>query len=116
MAERPAGARGSGAETRTADGAVRWRLATAVMERHRVLRGMTRDALARAAQVDPKTVRDALNGRRRPTLGTVTQLVRVLELTLGDVLVFDQPTPSPHGTVHTHRPTSVLAPEQLRLV
>ena len=96
------------------DAALRWRLATSAVERQRILRGMTRDALARAAHVDPKTVRDALNGRRRPTLGTVTQLARVLDLELADVLHFEQPPPIPPRAPRVPEPTS--SSEQLRLV
>ncbi|TMC48891.1 MAG: helix-turn-helix transcriptional regulator [Chloroflexi bacterium] len=64
-----------------------WRAATDVIERERIVRGLTREQLAAAAGLDPKTVRDMLNGRRRPTLGTIGQVARVLGRPLAEVIV-----------------------------
>jgi transcriptional regulator with XRE-family HTH domain len=92
---------------------VQWGIAVAVIERQRILHGFTRDALARAARVDPKTVRDALNGRRHPTLGTVDRLARALDVTLADVLIIEErhPAPAPDPVR-----SPIRAAEQLRLV
>jgi transcriptional regulator with XRE-family HTH domain len=98
---------------------VGWRVSVATIERQRILHGFTRDALARAARIDPKTVRDALNERRRPTLGTIDRIARTLDLTLADVVVIeDSPSiadrfrPKPTATVQS----PIRAVEQLRFL
>ncbi|MBJ7599589.1 MAG: helix-turn-helix transcriptional regulator [Candidatus Dormibacteraeota bacterium] len=66
-----------------------WKLDPAGIERARVLRGWTQRELALAARVDPGTLSDALTMRRRPTLGTLQAICRSLDLTLADVIRFD---------------------------
>jgi transcriptional regulator with XRE-family HTH domain len=96
-----------------------WRVAVATLERQRILHGFTRDALARAARIDPKTVRDALNERRRPTLGTIDRIARTLDLTLADVVVIEESRstgdrfpPKPTATARS----SIRNGEQLRFL
>jgi ribosome-binding protein aMBF1 (putative translation factor) len=67
-------------------GALGWQVRSEVVERERILRGWTRAQLAHASEIDPKTLRDLLTGRRRPTLGTVSTLSRALGVPLGDVI------------------------------
>jgi ribosome-binding protein aMBF1 (putative translation factor) len=66
--------------------ALGWQVRSEVIERERILRGWTRAQLTEAADIDPKTLRDLLTGRRRPTLGTVSTLSRALGVPLGDVI------------------------------
>ena len=69
-----------------------WEVRSEVVERERILRGWTRAQLTQAADIDPKTLRDLLTGRRRPTLGTVSTLSRALGVPLGEVIaVVEQP-------------------------
>jgi len=69
-----------------------WVVRADVVERERILRGWTRAQLTQAADIDPKTLRDLLRGRRRPTLGTVSTLSRALGMPLGEVIaVVEQP-------------------------
>jgi transcriptional regulator with XRE-family HTH domain len=71
---------------------VGWEVRSEVVERERILRGWTRAQLTQAAAVDPKTLRDLLTGRRRPTLGTVNTLSRALGMPLSDVItVIERP-------------------------
>jgi len=70
-------------------GSVHWHLNASAIERARVLRGWTRTRLAHNAQVDEKTLRDMLSGRRRPTFGTVQAVCSTLAMTLSDVIVFE---------------------------
>ena len=65
-----------------------WSLDMRMIDRRRLLRGWTRRDLARAAQVDEKTLRDMMSARRRPTFGTVQAVCTSLGLTLPDVIVF----------------------------
>src|SRR5258708_36742752 len=69
-------------------GSVHWHLNVSAIERARVLRGWTRTRLAHTAQVDDKTLRDMLSGRRRPTFGTVQAVSSALDMTLSDVIQF----------------------------
>ena len=101
-------------DERAGSAGVQWRFAAPAIDRQRILSGMTREALAHAARVDPKTVRDALNGRRRPTLGTVRQLADAVGLTLADVLLFEAPVPAPLPP--TTASPAAGPPEQLSLV
>jgi ribosome-binding protein aMBF1 (putative translation factor) len=72
--------------------ALGWQVRSEVVERERILRGWTRAQLTEAADIDPKTLRDLLTGRRRPTLGTVSTLSRALGVPLGDVIaIVEQP-------------------------
>jgi DNA-binding Xre family transcriptional regulator len=72
--------------------AVGWQVRADVVERHRILRAWTRAQLTEAADIDPKTLRDLLNGRRQPTLGTVDTLCRALDVPLADVIaIIEQP-------------------------
>jgi DNA-binding Xre family transcriptional regulator len=66
-----------------------WRLDPRGIERARVLRGWTQRELAMAARVDPGTLSDALALRRRPTLSTLQAICRSLNLTLADVIRFE---------------------------
>jgi hypothetical protein len=61
---------------------ISWTVRRTVIERQRVLKGWTRSQLAEAAHIDPKTLRDLLGGRRRPTLGTVGTVARAIDLPL----------------------------------
>lgn len=71
---------------------VGWRVRSDIVERERILRGWTRAQLTAAADIDPKTLRDLLNGRRHPTLGTVSTLSRALDVPLCDVIaIIEQP-------------------------
>ncbi|MGH2866044.1 MAG: helix-turn-helix domain-containing protein [Solirubrobacteraceae bacterium] len=75
--------------------AVGWRVRAEIVERERILRGWTRAQLTEAADIDPKTLRDLLNGRRHPTLGTVGTLCRALDVPLADVVaIIEQPRPA----------------------
>jgi DNA-binding XRE family transcriptional regulator len=67
----------------------RWSVNVDRIERTRVLKAWTRAHLAGAAQVDPKTLGDLCNGRRRPTLRTVQAVCAALGLTVADVIVFE---------------------------
>ena len=64
-----------------------------VVERERILRGWTRSQLTQAAGIDPKTLRDLLTGRRRPTLGTLSTLSRALGMPLAEVLAVVEAPP-----------------------
>lgn len=66
----------------------RWDLDRALVDRTRVVRGLTRAGLARRAHIDPATLSDMLRGRRRPTFGSVLAVCGALGLDLGEVLVF----------------------------
>jgi transcriptional regulator with XRE-family HTH domain len=59
------------------------------IERARVLHGWTQRELAVAARVDPGTLSDALSMRRRPTLGTLQAICQSLNLTLAEVIRFE---------------------------
>ena len=69
----------------------RWRLDVVRLDRERVLRGWTRAELARQAHVDPGTLSDMVNGRRKPTFSSVQAVCIVLGLGLLDVIVFADP-------------------------
>lgn len=97
-----------GASIRTRGGAVQrfatfdtrvvsWTVRRAVIERQRILKGWTRNQLANAAQIDPKTLRDLLGGRRCPTLGTVGTLARAIDLPLAEVIVVNERVVSAGG-------------------
>lgn len=69
---------------------IEWWVNVRAIERARILRGWTKADLARVAHVDPGTVSDLGKGRRRrPTFGTVQALCVALDLTLPDVIVFE---------------------------
>ena len=68
---------------------IAWRTNTIRVDRERILRGLSQRQLATAAHVDPGTLGDMLNGRRRPQLGTISAIARALELTLPDLVAFD---------------------------
>ncbi|MHB8719426.1 MAG: helix-turn-helix domain-containing protein [Candidatus Dormibacteria bacterium] len=71
-----------------------WEVRSEVVERERILRGWTRTQLTQAADIDPKTLRDLLTGRRRPTLGTLNTLSRALGMPLSEVItVVERPRP-----------------------
>ena len=65
-----------------------WRLDVVGLDRERVLRGWTRAELARLAHVDPGTLSDMVNGRRKSTFGSIQAVCTVLGLGLRDVIVF----------------------------
>jgi transcriptional regulator with XRE-family HTH domain len=58
------------------------------LERARILRAWTRRHLAHAAHVDPGTLSDMCNGRRRPNLLTIQAVCTALDVSLADVIVF----------------------------
>ena len=79
-----------------------WVVRSEVVERERILRGWTRTHLTQTAGIDPKTLRDLLTGRRRPTLGTMSTLSRALDMPFGDVIaVVEQPARG--GRLRTRR-------------
>ena len=67
-----------------------WTVDVAKLERARILRGWTQRRLALESNVDRGTVSGLVLGRRRPTLGTIQAVCRVLDVTLADVIVFVQ--------------------------
>lgn len=69
--------------------AVRWVVDVQRIERARVLRAWTRQYLAEVADIDPKTLTDMCNGRRRPTFATIQAICTALELTIADVIHFE---------------------------
>ena len=69
---------------------VSWTVRRGAIERQRILKGWTRNQLAGAAQIDPKTLRDLLGGRRRPTLGTVGMVARAIDLPLAEVILISE--------------------------
>jgi transcriptional regulator with XRE-family HTH domain len=75
---------------RTATAQRTWTVDVERIERARILNGWTRRQLGAAANVDPKTLNDMCNGRRRPHLGTVQAVCRALGLQLADVVMFIQ--------------------------
>ncbi|MBJ7594671.1 MAG: helix-turn-helix transcriptional regulator [Candidatus Dormibacteraeota bacterium] len=79
-----------------------------MVERERILRGWTRAQLTEAAAIDPKTLRDLLNGRRRPTLGTVATLSRALDVPLAEVIAIVEQPRLPRGG--QSEPTQDLLP------
>ena len=68
---------------------LKWSVQCQVIDRERILRGLSQQQLAVAARVDPGTLSDMLNGRRRPQLGTVSAIAQALELALQDLVAFD---------------------------
>jgi ribosome-binding protein aMBF1 (putative translation factor) len=96
-------------------GALGWQVRSEVVERERILRGWTRAQLTQAADIDPKTLRDLLTGRRRPTLGTVSTLSRALGMPLRDVIaVVEQPhlRGEPRRERSAPRPAQAVLPLQ----
>jgi transcriptional regulator with XRE-family HTH domain len=69
-------------------GGLVWMVDIAKLERARILRGWTQRRLAMESHVDRGTLSSLAQGRRRPTLGTIQAVCRVLELTLSDVILF----------------------------
>jgi transcriptional regulator with XRE-family HTH domain len=78
-------------ETRlsSSTGRLLWRADTVRIDRERILHGLSQEQLARAAQVDPGTLSDLLNGRRRPQLATMGAIARALQLALPDLVTFE---------------------------
>jgi hypothetical protein len=72
-------------------GGTHWSVDVAAIERERMLRGWSRLQLAATARVSPKTLRDLLGQRRRPTLGTVQAVGVAVGLTLADLIKFPPP-------------------------
>jgi len=66
-----------------------WTVDVQRIERARILNGWTRRQLGSASQVDPKTLNDMCNGRRRPQLGTLQAVCGALGLRLADVVTFE---------------------------
>jgi transcriptional regulator with XRE-family HTH domain len=66
-----------------------WSVNVPLVERQRILRGWTQRQLARSAGVNPDTLTDLFEQRRRPTLGTVQAICTSLDLSLADVIVFE---------------------------
>lgn len=65
--------------------------------------GLTYVRLAKLAKLDRDTVAATMEGRRRPTMGTVIQLCRVLELHPSDVIVMvDEEGEVTEERVRTH--------------
>jgi ribosome-binding protein aMBF1 (putative translation factor) len=94
--------------------ALGWQVRSEVVERERILRGWTRAQLTHAADIDPKTLRDLLTGRRRPTLGTVSTLSRALGVPLGDVIAIVE-RPHLRSSPPNRRPASGSAQTVLPL-
>jgi DNA-binding XRE family transcriptional regulator len=67
---------------------LRWTVDAALLDRERVLHGLSQRQLAKRARVDPATLSDVLCQKRRPNLGTVTALCGALGLELRDVITF----------------------------
>jgi transcriptional regulator with XRE-family HTH domain len=65
-----------------------WMVDVAKLERARILRGWTQRRLAIESHVDRGTLSSLAFGRRRPTLGTIQAVCRVLDLSLRDVILF----------------------------
>jgi len=65
-----------------------WRLNREAIERARLLAGKTRRDLAAAAHIDDKTLRDMLNGRRRPNISTAHCVIRTLALDPKEIILF----------------------------
>jgi transcriptional regulator with XRE-family HTH domain len=92
---------------------VSWAVRRAAIERQRILKGWTRTQLAEAAHVDPKTLRDLLGGRRRPTLGTVATVARAIDLPLAEVIVISEGAGSASQRAASNgRPSQGLLPLQ----
>lgn len=89
---------------------VSWTVRRGAIERQRILKGWTRSQLAKAAQIDPKTRRDLLGGRRRPTLGTVGTLARTIDLPLAAIIVVSERAVSARR--HATAPSQELLPLQ----
>ena len=68
--------------------ALEWSVDADVIDRARILRGMTRRDLAQQAHVDEGTLCDLFAGRRRPTFGTLRALCQTLELSMDKVIAF----------------------------
>ena len=62
--------------------------------------------MTQAADIDPKTLRDLLTGRRRPTLGTVNTLSRALGMPLSEVITVVERAPGPGRSRIGHLPPS----------
>jgi len=69
--------------------AVEWSVNVSRIERARVLNGWTRARLASVARVDSKTLADLCSGRRQPSFRTVQALCAAPNLTIADVIVFE---------------------------
>jgi DNA-binding Xre family transcriptional regulator len=65
-----------------------WSVDAGAIDRARILRGWTRRELARQANVDEGTLCDLFAERRRPTFGTLRALCHVLEVSLGEIVIF----------------------------
>jgi transcriptional regulator with XRE-family HTH domain len=93
---------------------VSWTIRRTAIERQRTLKGWTRSQLAAAAHIDPKTLRDLLGGRRRPTLGTIGTVARAIDLPLADVIVITEGvgSASRRATASTGRLKQGLLPLQ----
>ncbi len=93
---------------------VGWHVRADIVERERILRGWTRAQLTEAADIDPKTLRDLLNGRRHPTLGTVGTLCRALNVPLAELIaIIEQPrrvVPVPAVGGAAQHPTQAVLP------
>jgi DNA-binding XRE family transcriptional regulator len=72
------------------DSPLPWQVNVDRIERARVLKAWTRKHLAHVARVDPKTVTDMCNGRRRPTLATVQAICAALDLTTAEAIAFEE--------------------------
>jgi transcriptional regulator with XRE-family HTH domain len=84
--------------------AVQWSVNVGRIERARVLNAWTRKHLADVAHVDPKTLSDMCNGRRRPSFGTVQAVCVALGLTMADVIVFEENVNRPSLSARTAPP------------
>ncbi len=68
----------------------RWSVNAEPIERARVLNGWTRKHLAGIAHIDPKTLTDMCNGRRRPTFATLHAICTALGLTIAEAIRFEE--------------------------
>lgn len=88
--------------------AVHWSVNVDRIERARVLNAWTRRHLATVAKIDPKTLTDMCNGRRRPTLRTIQTVCAALGLTIADVVTFhDATSADPNADGHWSSRSSV---------
>jgi transcriptional regulator with XRE-family HTH domain len=74
-----------------AAGRLEWSVNVGLVERQRILRGLSRAELSRVAHVDPKTVGSLIRGQRQPNFGTLQALCMALDLPLSEVIAFRDP-------------------------
>lgn len=68
--------------------ATAWRPNRILIDRRRILAGMTVTRLALEAHISDRTLRDLLAGRRQPSIATVMCVLRALGIDAADGIVF----------------------------